>query len=443
MFRAILLMAGFALSHVALTETLQSRSGQFLVSWVKDFAYTPRPNALERSQGMVALTPELIALTAEQTKDAVLQALGVRDTWRHKIRITLSTRQGVQAPFIAIPMRYSDGWGYRVLLKPKIEEDAWIKHLIHVILLEIVNRPSPEKMCDPPAWLVEGMRAYVVHSAIVDPSLTVEDMVVVGAENRQLGNPVPSFLKRESTFQAKAFFRSNSPLSAAQLFQADVATQTTPGFRHGAHLMFRELCLMPQGKVSMIRFIEMMPRFLNWQTAFHKSHQDTFPNMLGLEKWWAVLTASITQYNEGRRWNMKRSLDELGRILNPPAKIATDPGTLPQWQTVPFKEVIASWGAEERSLQIKHFTRQLEILKANSLFEVVPVIEGYLEWMQGFGDALGRVGFDPLQRGQLVLREGQIIRRATEQLERLEQERLRVLAIYQAMELRKDGVITP
>jgi hypothetical protein len=94
-------------------------------------------------------------------------------------------------------------------------------------------------------------------------------------------------------------------------------------------------------------------------------------------------------------------------------------------------------------LQIKHFTRQLEILKANSLFEVVPVIEGYLEWMQGFGDALGQVGFDPLQRGQLVLREGQIIRRATEQLERLEQERLRVLAIYQAMELRKDGVITP
>lgn len=422
--------------------TLISKSEQFVVVWEGEIFEPSHLNGLEKNNGLIALTPDLVALNAEQIKDMMLQALGVQDSWQNKIRFTISSNNRSKEAFITVPTRYTNGWGLQVVLKPKISEDVWLRNLVHVILLEIVNRPSPEMMCHPPAWLIEGLRQFVLHSAIMDPSLTVDDMVEVGVPSNKLGKPTPWFYKRESTFQAKQFLQNNDPLSAGQLFSSDDQLVRTINFRHCSHLLFRELSLMPDGKPSMHRFIEMLPRFYNWQTAFHQAYRASFPNMLSLEKWWAVLTASITQYNDERRWGMERSLEELGRILNPPAKIAILEDDLPQWQTFAIKDVLATWNEEEREAQTKHLIQQLHLLKSQSHFEVMPLIESYLDLFQSFDAMMDDVGYEPQRRGQLPARASIVIKKTTRQLELLETQRIRFLEHYQSLDASRNVSVT-
>ncbi len=415
-------------------ETLQSKSGQFVISWANDLLSTPQLNTLERNQGLIALTPDLISLTAERIKDGIIEALGVQDTWRNKIRITISSGRRNSQPFVTLPTRYTNGWGYRVVLKPKIREDVWIRNLVHVILLEIVNRPSPEHMCDPPAWLIEGLRQHVVHSSLMDHSLTVEDMIEVGNPNNNLGRPVPWFYKRKPTFAAQQFLRTNDPLSAEQIFHASPSLTETANFRHCSHLMFSEMLQMVNGARSIHRFIELLPRYFNAQTAFHQSFAENFPNMLELEKWWAVTTASVTQFNEKRRWDMEKSLTELGTILNPPAKVALNKDSLPSWRRFSFEDVVGYWKGKERLAQLDHITQQLQLLKAQSLLEVIPLVDKYLSFISEFKEQLSQVGYAPDKRGQLVARESQIIKRALRSLARLEREREGFLAKYKALD---------
>lgn len=415
-------------------KTLQSKSGQFVISWASDPLSTPSLNTLERGQGFIALTPDLISLTAERIKDGIMEALGVEDTWRNKIRITINTGSRKTQSFVTFPTRYSNGWGYRVLLKTKISEDIWIRNLVHVILMEMVNRSSPEHMCDPPAWLVEGLRQHVVHSSLADHSLTVDDMIEVGGVNGRLGKPVPWFYKRDSTFLAKQFLRGNNPLTAEQIFQANSELASTPHFRHSAHLMFAELLKTPQGVDSMHRFVELLPQYFNAQTAFHQAYHDSFPNMLELEKWWAVITASVTQFNDQRRWDMAKSLSELGAILNPQAKVAFDKESLPTWRQFVFQDILAYWRGEERIATLDHITRQLQLLKAQSVLEVIPMVDKYIAFIRDFKDQLRRVGFSPKQKGQPILRESQAINNGLRRLAKLEQEREAFLAKYKALD---------
>lgn len=415
-------------------ESLQSKSGQFVITWSNDLVSKPRLNTLEKSQGLIALTPDLISLTAERIKEGIIESLGIQDTWRNKIRITLSTGNRKNPPFVTVPTRFANGWGFRVFLKPKIREDIWIRNLVHVILLEMVNRPSPEHMCDPPTWLIEGIRQSVVHSSLVDHSLTVGDMIEVGNPNNNLGNPVPWFYKRKPTFVAKEFLRTQAPLSADQIFQANPDLAASYNFKHCSHLMFAEMVQMHDGITSIQRFIEQLPNYFNAQTAFHKAFAQRFPNMLELEKWWAVVTASVTQYNEKRRWDMEKSLTELGGILNPPAKVAMSKESLPTWRKFTFKDVLAYWSGEARDSQLDHITQQLQLLKAQSLLEVMPLVDQYLTLIRQFKGHLAQVGYAPDKRGQLVARESQIINRTLRNLAQLEKEREGFLAKYKALD---------
>ena len=95
-------------------ESLQSKSGQFVITWSNDLVSKPRLNTLEKSQGLIALTPDLISLTAERIKEGIIESLGIQDTWRNKIRITLGTGNRKNPPFVTVPTRFANGWGFRV-----------------------------------------------------------------------------------------------------------------------------------------------------------------------------------------------------------------------------------------------------------------------------------------------------------------------------------------
>ena len=68
------------------------------------------------------------------------------------------------------------------------------------------------------------------------------------------------------------------------------------------------------------------------------------------------------------------------------------------------------------------------------MLEVIPLVDKYMAFIREFKDQLGRVGFSPKQRGQLILRESQVINNGLRRLANLEQEREAFLAKYKALD---------
>ncbi len=266
-------------------ESLQSTSGQFLTIWVKDRFYTPELTPNQVNQGWVALTPSLVSLTAEQVKTGVLKVLGLEDQWSQRIRIHLSSKLIDQEPFVTLPTRFNNGWGFRVMLYPKIRKDRWIRNLVHVLLLDLINRAGTERMFDPPAWLIDGVWQEMLQTSLVDPSLSLEDVVAPG----QFSDPGMRFrtwvYNEDATHMAKLTLKTLEPLSLESLLMPESYDFDDIRYRHSAHLLFHGLLTQVEGVSGMQQFLREMPHFLNWQTTFHRSyHASFFPNMLRLEK---------------------------------------------------------------------------------------------------------------------------------------------------------------
>ncbi len=415
-------------------ESLQSTSGQFLTIWVKDRFYTPELTPNQVNQGWVALTPSLVSLTAEQVKTGVLKVLGLEDQWSQRIRIHLSSKLIDQEPFVTLPTRFNNGWGFRVMLYPKIRKDRWIRNLVHVLLLDLINRAGTERMFDPPAWLIDGVWQEMLQTSLVDPSLSLEDVVAPG----QFSDPGMRFrtwvYNEDATHMAKLTLKTLEPLSLESLLMPESYDFDDIRYRHSAHLLFHGLLTQVEGVSGMQQFLREMPHFLNWQTTFHRSYHASFPNMLRLEKWWALQTAALSQYNPVRRADMQRSLELLKASLTPQAKLAEREDALPVYTSVSLEGVIGQWEGAVRDEQLRQVHLRLMELKNQVVFECVPLVEDYAQLIQEFLEQLSRLGFQSTKKGALPLRERTLVNRTLGRLEQLELRRLQMLEQFRQLD---------
>ena len=183
----------------------------------------------------------------------------------------------------------------------------------------------------------------------------------------------------------------------------------------------------------MQQFLREMPHFLNWQTTFHRNYHASFPNMLRLEKWWALQTAALSRYNPVRRADMQRSLELLKASLTPQAKLAEREDALPVYTSVSLEGVIGQEGLRDEQLRRVHF--RLMELKNQVVFECVPLVEDYAQLIQEFLEQLSRLGFQSAKKGP-CLRERTPANRTLGRLEQLELGRLQMLEQFRQLDAR-------
>lgn len=330
-----------ALVASARAESIISDSQQFVVH------YQPVATPVEKvPPGAVEVVPQLLVVTAERVKQAVIAELPALNGGRRQIHIGVVNSADVQSPLGIAGERFADAWRYQMAVPRVVEEARLVKGFIDVLLLEYANRGA-ERSAELPAWVIEGMAEQLLHS--VGPKLVVD----------RLPNAWEAST-RDIYAWTRETLRTNSSPSFEQLTTAPAPAPKSAGeglYLASAHLLVHALLEMPNGRQKFANFLQLLPRTWNWQVAFMQAFG--FPRMLDVEKWWSLTLIDFTTRDQRQAWSMETSLRKLDELLQTRVEYRNGTNALPELRLVDLKSVLQESDATLQRQAIEGMVAQL------------------------------------------------------------------------------------
>jgi len=389
-------------------RTVNSSSGQFVVRG-------PAIAQLSTNSGfadstLIELDPNIVAVTCERIKQALLRELTMADLWRGRVYVQInSTLSTNQAPLV-FAKPYLNGWQYQVELARSIEKPKLVSGLVQVLLMEIANRTAGLRSAEIPLWLSEGLAQVLVQGSEVD--LVVPhpqrnfNLVNLSWQARQAARRDPLGTARERLQTHAAF--SFSKLSDALPHSAPDETWKT--FQASAQLFVRELLGLPGGRARLVEMVYELPFYLNWQSAFLNAFRGLFPRLLDVEKWWAVTITHFTGQDPTQAWAMPVALQKLDEALHPPVLISASRKDMPQRSRMSVQRIIKEWDYLRQRIVLKGVTAQLFSVRLKSPPELIALVEEYRASIENYlakrdqiGMARSLQGLPPLRADFLVV----------------------------------------
>lgn len=423
----VLCLAGIprlANSQFARGPTLStlSISGQFVVAGNAQPSPLPGGLAGLRPTNWVRLEPQLLALSCERIKRALLRSLNAPDRWRGKVSLRLHPIRRANEPILITSERFTDGWAYYVDLPDAVEAPRLVDALVRVLLAEWANRDNVGRAAEIPAWLREGL-AEELQS---DPTF---DLVLRPPEARPTGLPM-RLLSRQGRWPhplaaAHTFLQNHPPLTLEELswpqlgqFEGDAALT----YRYSAQLFVYELLRLRDGRVALCTMLDMLPRHLNWQIAFFQAFRSHFQRPLDLEKWWDLQVVNFTSHELSQAWNRADSLRELDEVLRAFVQVRAGTNTPATHAEVPLQSVVSEGDYDSQRDFWRFKIQQLERLRIGVVPGVVLLADEYRRALEGYVRRMERGRSPPgeaLNRYEL----NRIARETARQLNLLDQRR--------------------
>ncbi len=361
-----------------------SLSGQFVV--IGDPRTSRLPGALAglRVTNWVHLEPQLLALSCERIKRALLHSLDAPDRWRGKVSLRLHPVRRADELILITSERFTDGWDYYVDLPDAVEVPRLVDAVVRVVLVEWANRNNTGRAAEIPAWLSEGLPEELLS----DPTL---DLVLRPPEARASGPPM-RLLTRQGRWHhplaaAHAFLLNHPPLTLEELswprpgqFDGDGALT----YRYSAQLFVHELLRLRDGRAALGTLLELLPRHWNWQTAFFQAFGSQFQRPLDLEKWWDLQVVDFTTHELSQTWNRTDSLRQLDEVLRVFVQVRAGTNTPATHAEVPLQEVVleGDYGSQADFWRFK--IQQLERLRIGVAPEVVVLADEYRRILESY-----------------------------------------------------------
>lgn len=311
----------------------------------------------------IELRPELLTVSCERIKRAVLTRLDLKDAWRGRIHLHLHRQPAIDRPVAIRPQVFRDGWQFHVALPDKIEWTRLVRAVTEVVLLEIANRDNGSTVCaQPPLWLAEGMDALVIGEH--GRELIIESQTSL---NRSSRKPDPLRDSRAALVgQDPAGFSDLTLASAEQLVQpAEFAR-----FRANAALLVHALTVETR-RSRTVEFLRNLPAALNWQTPFLHAHRTEIANLLEAEKWWAVNATHELAQDPALFWPPAQVTVRLAEIFRESAAVRAGGATATE--TLPLARLITEWEFAAQQPVLERKLAQLQLLLLRTPEEPAPL----------------------------------------------------------------------
>ena len=390
------------------SSAIVSRSRQFFVHTVTSPGGWRIP--LARDRAVVRLEPELLAVSAERVKAAFGSELGLPGDFKGAIHLVLRDDLDPEQWVTIVSTRYLDGWHYRMDLPRQMNETKLVRTLTHVLLQEYANRNSPGRCAEIPLWLSEGMAAHILHSTI--PGYILRPQSQFTAVVRQRGP-----LER-----AREILSTNPPPSFAELTSkspADLRESILPYYSACAELLVSELLKVPGGAAKLRLLLNLLPARWNWQVAFLEAFRADFSSLLGVEKWWSLVSVVFSAHDGEQNWTKGRTFNKLDTIL---AVQRGDGAGSGQSNRVTLQQVIRDWPAAEQNPYLSAKVRQLLEMQAMAPLAVVPLIQAYANEVAGYLQRKSEV-MEKTARNQVEARTRAVMAETIRRLDLLDQKR--------------------
>lgn len=324
----------------ALGPSLKSVSGQFVIYDLR------APNsALQTPLGPqeLELEPTVLVVSCERIRQALLKELDANREWRSTINVMLrSSRAGGARAKINIES-FGRSWTYKVELPPRLARDEFTRTIVQVLLLELANRTPGNGSAEIPLWLSEGLTQRLLSTREVElvlpkPSQAVGTMLMAPAHTLTR-DPDP-------LAHARQILQNQAPPSIAELSWPEVekfSPANAEFFQASAQLFVTELLALKTGPELLRTFTTRLPKFYNWQTAFLQVYAKEFPNLLALEKWWALQAAYFVGRDHKELWTPEESARKLDAALHTSIAVRTSATELPVRTEISLQTVLREW----------------------------------------------------------------------------------------------------
>ncbi|MDB6125182.1 MAG: hypothetical protein JWQ71_4175 [Pedosphaera sp.] len=372
-----------------------SVSRQFVIFEPSESDPFPRtsPNA-----NLVRLDPDLLAISCERIKKALLAELGLSDQWHAKINLQLHPFQTPDEAVVVTTVKFGNQWNYRVDLPDRMESSRFITAIVDVLLLEMADRAATARSAEIPAWLTQGMAQHLMLSSGMDlllrPPSEMESGISIGRTDlsAQRVNPLT---------QAHTDLRNMTPLSLEQLSwpqEGQLNGEAGEAYRNCAQVFVFELLRLKDGRICMRNFIAALPQHLNWQISFIKGFQSHFTNQRDLEKWWALRMVEFTGRDLSHAWPSAESFKKLDEVIRPPVEVRTAADQLPMRTEVTLQAIIRDWDFTRQAKILNTKLQQLALLRNQVSQEAVSLVDAYRKTVESYLKNRNKAGFARLTR---------------------------------------------
>jgi len=408
-------------------RTVNSSSGQFVVRGPAAMAQLSA-NSESAGSTLIELDPNILAVTCERIKQALLRELTMADVWRGRIYLQINSTLSTNQPPIIFAKPYLDGWQYQVELARSIEKTKLVSGLVQVLLMEIANRSAGLRSAEIPFWLSEGLAQVLVNGSesdlVVPHPQRNFNLVNLSWQSRQAArrDPLGETRERLQTHAAFSFTKLSDGLSNS------APEETWKTFRASAQLFVRELLRLPNGRPRLAEMLYQLPYYLNWQTAFLNAYRGLFPRLLDVEKWWAVTLTHFTGQDPTQAWAMPVALQKLEDALHPPVLVSASRKDLPQRARMSAQRIINEWDYLRQRIVLKGVTTQLFSVRLKSPPELVALVEAYRAGIENYLTKRDQIGMARSLSGQPPLRADFLVADVVKRLDELHAKRAAVSA---------------
>ena len=380
----LLALLGVAGAQTVLPEpnlNTRSYSGQFFVR-ASAIPTDPRlASQLTAGGNYVQLDPALLVVSVERIKELLWRKLAAKPAWRGRIYLDLRAARSADENVRLVSEKFSDGWRYRVQLPDVIEHERFVRAIIQALLLEIANRGATERSAELPLWLVEGLS----HELIASGDMAGELKIFLPPPNVKEAGLTLSRLKLDerrtnSLYWARVVLGSQPPLTFEELsWPADdqLSTEASEVYQSSAQLFVDRLLEFKDGPASFRALLGELPKHLNWQLAFLDAFKAHFPNVLEVEKWWAVQVSHFTGRELEQTWSSAESWKKLDAIIHAPVQVRTGGGEQPLRTEVDMQALLRDANGLEQSRFCRQKLDSLDSLRLRASPELVRLVDDY------------------------------------------------------------------
>jgi hypothetical protein len=365
-------------------EPVRSYSGQFIVHAQSSSPLAPwATSLLATNRALLQLDPALVAISGERIKQNLLRQLGIGSPWRGRIYVEVRPARFAGQNVTITSKRFNNVWQYQVELPDPVARERYVRAIVQVLLLELANRESADRLAEVPFWLAEGLAQQLLASNEIEIILEPPRAVINGL-NVSLTRVVE---RRDNPLnEARARLGARQPLSFDELsWPAKDAASGDPGdvYSASAQMFVAELLRLKDGKACLQTMVMQLPQFYNWQFAFLRAFQGYFARPLDVEKWWALSLASSTGRDTARMWPAEESWRKLDELL--PTVLQIRAGTnAPSRETWTLQGIIREWPLDRQAQALTAKLLELETLRAHAAQDVVMLVHEYCQALSAY-----------------------------------------------------------
>ena len=335
---------------------MRSASGQFIIIDRRGAIASQRRMPTDAESKLLELEPPLLVVSCERIRQAICTDLDAPRDWTARVNITL--RAG--GDITIAKERVGRTWSYRVEVPQLVDRTRFIRAIVRVVLQEMADRNPGDHDAEVPQWLSEGLTQHLLASRDAELILPPPDLKLGGMSV----GPTTILIRDPDPLEtARRILRDAPPPTIEQLSWPDASTLDSGEgevFRHSSQLFVTELIKLKGGKENLRATIAGLNSCYNWQTSFLRSFKNQFPNMLALEKWWALQVSYFVGRDNRHYWSHQETATKLDELLRARVAIRLAAGASPTSSDVSLQVVIREWDTIRQNLTLREKLRDLE-----------------------------------------------------------------------------------